>query len=175
MTTTIRHPEVLWAQRTETLLVTINLRDIKNEKVTLESNRLTFSGESDGTEYAFDIELYDEVVPEESKQAKTGMNLHMIIKKKVDDQPYWPRLQKEKIKLPYLRTDFSRWVDEDEQHEQAAGEGGMQGFPGMEGMDFSQFQGAGGDMDFNAMMGGGADFEEEEDDEEEEGDSNESK
>jgi hypothetical protein len=47
-------------------LVTINLRDIKNEKVTLLSNRLTFSGESDGTEYAFDIELYDEVVPEVS-------------------------------------------------------------------------------------------------------------
>jgi hypothetical protein len=92
----------------------------------------------------------------------------MIIKKKADDQQYWPRLSKDKTKLPYLRTDFSRWVDEDEQHEQED-QGGMQGFPGMEGMDFSQFQGADSDMNFDAMMGGDDDFEEKEEEEEEEG------
>ncbi|RKP26423.1 HSP20-like chaperone, partial [Syncephalis pseudoplumigaleata] len=161
-----RHPEVLWAQRPETLLVTINLRDIKNEKVTLLPDRLTFSGTANGTEYAFDIELFAEVVPEESKQAKTDYSLHMIIKKKAEDEPYWPRLTKEKVKLAYLRTDFDRWVDEDELEEQEGAAGGMQGFPGMEGMDFSQF-GQGGDMNFDAMMGGAGDMEDEEEEEEE--------
>lgn len=28
---------------------------------------------------------------------------------------YWPRLSKEKIKTNWLKTDFSKWVDEDEQ------------------------------------------------------------
>jgi hypothetical protein len=91
----------------------------------------------------------------------------MVIDKKDHEQPYWVRLQKEKVKIPFLRTDFSRWVDEDDvEEEQEAAAPGMGGFPGMEGMDFSQFQGAGGDMNFDAMMGGG---EEDEDENEEEG------
>ncbi|KAI9593131.1 HSP20-like chaperone [Syncephalis fuscata] len=159
MTSAVRHPEVLWAQRTETLLITINLRDIKNETVELLPNRITFKGESDGEKYAFDIELYAEVVPEESKQAKTDFRLAMIVKKKDEDQPYWPRLQKEKTKLAFLRTDFNQWRDEDEQDEQPEANAGM------EGMDFSQFAGAGGDMNFDAMMGGGEEDDEEDNEE----------
>ena len=30
-------------------------------------------------------------------------------------QEYWPRLTKDKKKLAYVKTDFSKWVDEDEQ------------------------------------------------------------
>lgn len=29
---------------------------------------------------------------------------------------YWPRLTKEKAKLFYLKTDFDKWVDEDDQN-----------------------------------------------------------
>lgn len=28
---------------------------------------------------------------------------------------YWPRLTKDKAKLQFLKTDFDKWVDEDEQ------------------------------------------------------------
>lgn len=52
---------------------------------------------------------------------------------------YWPRLSKEKIKTNWLKTDFAKWVDEDEQDGAAEAEdepdpmeamGGMGGMPG---------------------------------------------
>jgi hypothetical protein len=78
------------------------------------------------------------------------------LRKKDVEQEYWPRLTKEKSKNAYIKTDFSKWVDEDEQEETnpaAAMDdemnfGGMDmggGIPGMPGgmpglgdMDFSQ-------------------------------------
>jgi hypothetical protein len=52
---------------------------------------------------------------------------------------YWPRITKEKLKTPFLKTDFSRWVDEDEQDGAAAEDlddidamGGMEGMGGMD-------------------------------------------
>lgn len=53
---------------------------------------------------------------------------------------YWPRLSKDK-KVAFIKTDFSKWVDEDEQdgevpekEDDDMGMGGMPGMPGMGGM-----------------------------------------
>ena len=63
----------------------------------------------------------------------------MVLRKKNKQADYWQRLTKEKIKTPYIKTDFSKWVDEDEQDEAAGGAddedfAGMGGMPGMGGM-----------------------------------------
>ncbi|RKP09992.1 HSP20-like chaperone [Thamnocephalis sphaerospora] len=156
------HPEVLWAQRPDRLLITINLTDINGEKVDLQPTRIVFNGVSGGKNYAADIELYAEVTKEGSTVAKTARGIHMVVKKKEQDQPYWPRLQKEKVKTPFIKTDFDQWKDEDEssdeEDQQNAGAPG--GFPGLGGMDFSQFQGAGGDFNFDDMDDGGSDDDE---------------
>lgn len=68
---------------------------------------------------------------------------------------YWPRLSKDK-KVSFIKTDFSKWVDEDEQdgevlekEDDDMGMGGMPGMPGMGGMGgMPGMEGLGG-------MGGG--------------------
>jgi len=76
-------------------------------------------------------------------------------KKKIEEE-YWPRLLKEKAKVHWLKTDFDKWVDEDEQDPneeedwmaKSGGLGGGEG--GFEGIDFSKFGagpgGPGGEM-----------------------------
>lgn len=73
-------------------------------------------------------------------------------------QEYWPRLTKEKVKTPYVKTDFSKWVDEDEQdgtREKDPNEdfdlGGMDGLGGGGfggGMDFEKVE----YLDFNSFL-----------------------
>jgi prostaglandin-E synthase len=54
-------PNVKWAQRKDKLYITIEIRDIKNEKIDLQPTSLSFVGESDEKNYEFKIEFYDEI------------------------------------------------------------------------------------------------------------------
>lgn len=67
----------------------------------------------------------------------------MLPKAKAAEE-YWPRLTKDKVRLHNVKTDFQRWVDEDEQDEQP--DMPDAGFPGM---------GAGGMPDMGGMGGMG--------------------
>jgi hypothetical protein len=74
----------------------------------------------------------------------SSRSLSLTILKKDLKFEYWPRLTKEKVKNAFLKTDFSKWVDEDEQNGEIAvaedgpdmGMGGMGGMGG--GMDFEK-------------------------------------
>jgi hypothetical protein len=78
-------------------------------------------------------------------------SLNLVLRKKVKQSEYWPRLTKDKAKNAFLKTDFSKWVDEDEQGatgdvpdepEPDMGDMGMGGLPGgmggPGGMDFEK-------------------------------------
>ncbi|KAI0757383.1 HSP20-like chaperone [Daedaleopsis nitida] len=188
------HPEVLWAQRSSEsdekkniLYVTVNLPDIKAG--TLEYNltptSLSFKAKAGNADkgieekdYEFAIDLYAEVVPEASSKNLTSRSLSLLLRKKELRAEYWPRLTKEKVRNAFIKTDFSKWVDEDEQDGDAAaveedfdmgggmggmggmpGMGGMGGMPGMGGMGGMPGMGGMGGMDLDSMlksMGGGA-------------------
>jgi prostaglandin-E synthase len=79
---------------------------------------------------------------------KTGRNIQFIIPKK-ETGPYWPRLVKEKAKPHWLRVDFSKYKDEDED-----AEADVESNP-LAGMDFSSMMGGAGGMggmpDFGSM------------------------
>ena len=62
-----------------------------------------------------------------------GRNIMFTIVKNDDDQEeYWPRLTKDKIKNQKIAVDWARWVDEDEVADAPApkDDGDMQGFDG---------------------------------------------
>ncbi|EIW86361.1 HSP20-like chaperone [Coniophora puteana RWD-64-598 SS2] len=152
------HPEVLWAQRSSTteaeknvVFLTVNLPDINDKSVeyTLTPTSISFKADAGTTEkrsYAFSLDLFAEVVPEESKRSLSSRSFVVVLRKKEHTAEYWPRLTKEKLKLPFIKTDFSKWVDEDEQDDAEPDEdlggmgggmgdmGGMGGMPGMGGM-----------------------------------------
>ncbi len=48
---------VKWAQRADSLYVTISLPDVTEPDIKLTENKLTFSGKSSGKLYTLDLEL----------------------------------------------------------------------------------------------------------------------
>jgi len=173
-------PEVLWAQRSsETepeknfIYLTINVPDVQpsNLKLQLKPQGLTFSGHSDSLKrtYQVELEFYAEIDEKETKIHHTAKNIEMILRKKEPKAEFWPRLLKENKKYHFLKTDFDKWVDEDEQNEAPEDDfGGMGGMGGMPGM--GDLGGAGGDfggIDFSKLGGGapGEEADEEDDDE----------
>ncbi|PAA71091.1 hypothetical protein BOX15_Mlig034517g2, partial [Macrostomum lignano] len=106
---------VKWAQRNDKLYLTICLEDVQNKQLDLTSNRLTFTGVggTDRKPHSTVIDFYAEVNPDESLQMANDREIVMSIRKK-EPGPYWPRLTADKVKRHWIKTDFNRWVDEDE-------------------------------------------------------------
>ncbi|KAJ9101242.1 hypothetical protein QFC21_003461 [Naganishia friedmannii] len=172
------HPEILYAQRSsETdaekniIYVTIQAPDVQGEpELKIEPTKITFHAKTGNAskgvperEFEFALDLYDEIIPEETKKSVSSRAIVLILRKKQMQAEFWPRLTKEKVKNNWIKTDFSKWVDEDEQEEaeevdqsQFQGMGGAGGPPGMGGMGGMPGMGGMGGMDMASMMGGGA-------------------
>lgn len=115
-----------------------------------------------GNKFVFDLDFFEEIDVENSKKHLTAKCLYLVLRKAKSQEEYWPRLTKEKVRLHNVKTDFDKWVDEDEQTAEPEDFGGMGG-----GFDPSMLAGAGGaggaggmgGMDLQQMMaqmGGGA-------------------
>ncbi|KAJ4864373.1 HSP20-like chaperone [Trichoderma afarasin] len=165
-------PEVLWAQRSSVadatknfIYLTISVPDVPKEdlQLDLKPTGVTFTGTSSTLKkkYHVELELYAEIDPAESRVNHTAKNIEMKLQKKELKEEYWPRLLKVAQKLHFLKTDFDKWVDEDEQNEAAdedmAKFGDMGGMPGMGGdfggIDFSKLGGGAGGMPDMSGMG----------------------
>ncbi|KAG7006470.1 hypothetical protein G7Y79_00014g036450 [Physcia stellaris] len=172
-------PEVLWAQRSSStdpeknyVTLTINAPDTENPSIDLKSNSLTFTGRSGPKEttYHVELEFYAEIDVVNSKRHATSANVSFYLRKKDLKEEYWPRLLKEPKRVQFVRTDFEKWVDEDEQEGAPDDDmgamgggmpdmGGMGGDGGFGGIDFSKLGGGGGaggmpDMSSLGDMGG---------------------
>ncbi|KAM4059211.1 CS domain-containing protein [Hirsutella rhossiliensis] len=185
-------PEVLWAQRSSVsdpsknfIYLTLSVPDVpeKDSKLDLKPTSLSFTGTSTTLKRKFHVELefYAEIDPAESKINHTSKNIEIKLQKKELKEEYWPRLLKDSKKPHFLKTNFDKWADEDEQNEvpeedfsQFGGGAGMGGMPGMgmPGMDGNDFGGidfsklaAGGMPDMGGMDGADAEADDDEDDE----------
>ena len=101
-------------------------------KLQLKPNGLTFTGKSETLKrtYHLDLEFYAEIDEAESKIYHTARDIVLKLQKKELKEEFWPRLLKDPKKVHFLKTDFDKWVDEDEQNEAPED-------------DFSQFGGMG--------------------------------
>ena len=87
----------------------------KSEKDLTEDGKLTFKAESHGQKYGFTMDLLKGIDKAASGWNLKGRNIIFCIIKNDDDQEeYWPRLTKEKVKNQKISPDWSRWVDEDD-------------------------------------------------------------
>ncbi|KAI7208396.1 hypothetical protein KC333_g9155 [Hortaea werneckii] len=184
-------PEVTWAQRSSAteaeknhIFLTIAVPDVDPKKIKLDvqPTHVDFSGysETKKAQYAVKLDFYAEIDPAATKIHHTQRDIEMVVQKKQLGEEYWPRLLKDKAKVHFLKTDFNKWVDEDEQDavpedddymSRMAGMQGMGGDGGFGGIDFSKLGGMGGaDMaglqGMQGMGGEGADDEGDDDDEE---------
>eukprot|EP01116_Phalansterium_solitarium_P017353 TRINITY_DN4252_c0_g1_i1.p2 TRINITY_DN4252_c0_g1~~TRINITY_DN4252_c0_g1_i1.p2 ORF type:complete len:171 (-),score=70.61 TRINITY_DN4252_c0_g1_i1:255-767(-) len=149
-------PTVLWAQRSDQVFVTIDVTGVKDEKISLEPTKLTFSGRSGTTNYQTTLEFLHEIDPEKSKFVVQARGAEFVLHKK-ESGPYWERLLKEAGKVRWLKADWNKWKDEGEEEDEQAG-----GFDtsGMGNFDMSK-------MDFGNMANDfAADDDEDSDDDE---------
>jgi hypothetical protein len=152
---------VKWAQRKDSLYVTIDLPDVTGEDIKLTATKLVFSGKSKGADYAMDLEFLNEVDPETSTWKVLQRSVQMHVMKKDQDTDFWPRLLKDKNQeKTNVKVDWDKYVDEDEEKggfDMSNLEGGSNFGGGMGGMGGM----GGGGMDMEAMqrmmsgMGGG--------------------
>ena len=61
--------------------------------------------------YKFDLQLYAEIIPEETKKLSTSRAIVLVLRKKEAKAEYWPRLTKEKPNRNWVKTDFSKVSD----------------------------------------------------------------
>ncbi|KAF6142605.1 hypothetical protein GIB67_015091, partial [Kingdonia uniflora] len=156
-----RHPEIKWAQREDKVYLTVLLSDAKNTKVNLEPEGVfSFSGSAGSGDNLYEVKLnlFDKVNVEESK-INTGLRSIFCVIEKAE-KGWWKKLLRGDEKTPhYVKVDWDKWVDEDEDTGPAADMdtggmdfskfGGMEGMGGMPGMG-----GMGGGMDMASMMAG---------------------
>ena len=73
-------PTVLWAQRSDTILLTVSLSDIKNEKVSLENGEFSFKAKAgpEGKLYSVDMTFHKEIIPQVSFEVATPSSIHCV-------------------------------------------------------------------------------------------------
>jgi len=150
---------ILWAQRKETVLVSIDLQDVKNPQINLESSKLTFSGNAGGKQYESNLMFFKEIDPQKSKYIVRPRNIEFVLQKK-EAGPFWERLLKEGGKRNWLKADWNKWADEDEADKaENFDTGGMEGFDMANMPDFNSMGGTG---EMGGMGGMGEDSDDDE-------------
>jgi len=160
MSETAVNPEVLWAQRSSAsdatknfIYLTLTVPDVApaDLKLDIQPTKLTLTAKSHTkkTTYHVELEFFEEILPSDTKKNHTDRDVELVLYKKELKEEFWPRLLKEKGKVHFLRTDFDKWVDEDEQEDNpedddfaskmgGLGGAGGPGGSGFEGIDFSK-------------------------------------
>ncbi|CAN4109381.1 unnamed protein product [Withania somnifera] len=111
-----RHPEVLWAQRSEKVYLTISLPDAEDVSVKYDPDGVfNFSAVGvNGDSFSFTLQLFGNVSPERCK-TNTGLR-NIICSIQKEQKGWWPRLLKSQEKpAPFLKVDWNKWCDEDDE------------------------------------------------------------
>ena len=77
---------VKWAQRSDSLYVTISLPDVKDETITLTDAKLVFTGKSNDNEYACDFEFFKGCKAETSTYKVLPRSIQMHIMKAEEEE-----------------------------------------------------------------------------------------
>ena len=73
-------PTCLWAQTKEAVYVTVDVPDVTDEKISVDSNLLKFSAKSSGKLYECEMELFESIDAENSKYEVRGRNVFFCLK-----------------------------------------------------------------------------------------------
>lgn len=101
------HPKTVWSQTRELVRVCVKLRGVERQQTEITTSRLKFSTQLIHVVYELDIELSEEIDPEQSKVIVKGSEVQILLKKR--NHAVWKWLLKSKEKLPYVSVDFDRW------------------------------------------------------------------
>jgi len=106
---------VKWAQRKDSIYITIPLSDVKDEAITLTDKTLSFQGTSSGKLYACNLTFLKDIVAEGSIWKVLPSSVHIKLNKLNPVEEFWPRLLLDKSQeKTNVTIDWNKYVDEDE-------------------------------------------------------------
>ncbi|XP_014103334.1 prostaglandin E synthase 3 homolog [Bactrocera oleae] len=118
-TTGTIYPPVSWAQRHDLIYVIIDVECVNIEHKVTE-NSFTFKGVNalDATKkYEVTLNFLHPVDPERVTSKNIGRCLEFTIYKK-EGGPYWSSLTNDKIKLHFLKANFTKWKNESDEEDE---------------------------------------------------------
>ena len=128
-------PILKWAQRKDRVYITILVVHTKKPSIDIIDNKtLKYNGTDGQKNYSFEIELFDEVLKDESKYNLDARNVFLNIKKKTAG-PYWDRLTKDAVKRHWIEIDWVYYTEEDEEEDAKQPDFAGQDFGDMGEMD----------------------------------------
>lgn len=145
-------PDFLWAQNKENIFLTIQQSNCYDVNIDITENKIDISFKSNNNEYSCLLELFG-LINVNSSTWENNRNINFNLKRV--EKEYWTSLLKNKNYKNKIKTDWSRWVDEDESDDDNLGMPGMPGMPGMDmqGME-EMMKNMGGMEGLQNMMGG---------------------
>ena len=75
-------PILKWAQRKDRLFITINVVHSKKPSIEIDGKKMKYHGTDGTVNYAFEIELFDEIDKDNSKYTLDARNIFLNLKKK---------------------------------------------------------------------------------------------
>ena len=149
-------PPMKWSENKDVLRIIIDLRDIKDEEINFETQKLTVSCSSWQKNYREEMDLLKEIDTEKSKFNKTAFNLEIVLKKKESEK--WNKVTKNDKKFTNMTVDWDHFenseLSEEEEQDPMSKFGGMGGMPGMGGMGGMPGMGGMGGMPGMGGLGG---------------------
>ncbi|KAH0569668.1 putative Chaperone HSP82 [Spironucleus salmonicida] len=129
------HPTIFWAQNKDVVYLRIQVSSAANVDIKMEETSFSFTCNADKQDYSCKFNLFKEVDPSACKFKNLAQSIEVLLTKKTVEKEFWPTLNNGG-KLPYVRVDFDRWIDEDEEEKPKTAMPDMGNFGGM---DFSNF------------------------------------
>ena len=124
MSDKIFHPILKWSQTKTNITIQVDVRDLKDEKITIDEKKVVIDYNENGNHYYEELNLKDEIDAEKSSYSKSGFNTSIELVKK--NEGFWKSLTTNDKAIPNLKIDWSHFVDSDEEEEpQDAGMGGL--------------------------------------------------
>ncbi|KAI6654744.1 hypothetical protein LOD99_2623 [Oopsacas minuta] len=112
-------PFTRWAQREDKLYITLEVNNTNGLKSrhNIQEDRLEYFcvKEIKGQEpvsYELKIDFYGKIDPQKTVMKENDKEISFVLFKLT--KKFWPRLVSSEKKLHYLKTDFDRWIDRDD-------------------------------------------------------------
>ncbi|VDN02723.1 unnamed protein product [Thelazia callipaeda] len=115
---TTLHPLIQWAQSDKLLFLTVEIDDVQELQIGDKSLHVKGTHSGSKAVYEASVDLYAGV-EKEYRKINNDRHLELVINKEVAH--WWPRLAKSSAKLPWVKIDFNKWKDEDEEDDDVNG------------------------------------------------------
>lgn len=119
------HPMVEWAQRDKLLYLTVEIDNVVDLEVSSQSLHVKGTYGGSKTIYEATLDFYAEIKTDYRK-IDNNRHLELVINKETAN--WWPRLLKSSTKLPWVKVDFNKWKEEDDEDDMSGGDFDFQNY-----------------------------------------------